>query len=232
MGQPCNGPLSQSCGHCGTQTRTCDNGVLSPWQDCTGETPVPPGGAPGGFTFDGGTNQGWTIDGIYNASTGARLDTVSGPTGWDDFNQVPKAVNTDPSGDNIGAARVIASFMGFGFASQWRMDAITPDLADTSPFQNHSDVSFSVLNKFAGGSVITQALFEVEKCDGATSFFREVDSGGNAVFCTTTPNTWTTCHFHITVNNTNRIKKLHLRFFFQAGVPFEGFVDVDGVTAQ
>ena len=35
--QTCSGPSSQSCGNCGTQTRTCDNGVWSAWSACNGQ---------------------------------------------------------------------------------------------------------------------------------------------------------------------------------------------------
>ena len=33
----CTGVLSEACGNCGTRTRQCQNGVLSPWSACTGE---------------------------------------------------------------------------------------------------------------------------------------------------------------------------------------------------
>src|SRR5205814_9206693 len=36
-GGTCAGPTSQACGHCGTQTRTCDSGQWSAWSACTGE---------------------------------------------------------------------------------------------------------------------------------------------------------------------------------------------------
>lgn len=198
------------------------------------EKPVPPGGPPGGFTFDMGNNPGWTIDGVYDGDKSTQLATVSGPLTWDDLNQVSKPINGDPPGDNIGSARLMSSGGSTFTASSgyWRVDAISPDLADTSPFQNHTGVSFWVLNKFGGlGSVITQAIFQVEKCDGTTSYFREVNSSG-VVFCTAAYNTWTHCVFNITVNNTNRIKRLYLRFFFQSGVPYEGLVNIDSITAQ
>ena len=35
--QTCSGSSSQSCGNCGTQTRTCDNGAWSEWSPCNGE---------------------------------------------------------------------------------------------------------------------------------------------------------------------------------------------------
>jgi YVTN family beta-propeller protein len=36
-GQVCSGPPAQSCGNCGTQTRTCGNGTWSEWSACAGE---------------------------------------------------------------------------------------------------------------------------------------------------------------------------------------------------
>lgn len=37
VGSSCSGPSSQSCGLCGTQSRTCTNGTWSAWGSCTGE---------------------------------------------------------------------------------------------------------------------------------------------------------------------------------------------------
>lgn len=36
-GQTCTGPSTESCGKCGTRTRSCDNGTWSSWSACTGE---------------------------------------------------------------------------------------------------------------------------------------------------------------------------------------------------
>ena len=43
LGQTCSGPTSQACGNCGTQTRTCNNGVWSSWSACAGEGVCKPG---------------------------------------------------------------------------------------------------------------------------------------------------------------------------------------------
>jgi alpha-tubulin suppressor-like RCC1 family protein len=37
VGTSCAGPMSQSCGLCGTQTRTCSEGTWSTWSACEGE---------------------------------------------------------------------------------------------------------------------------------------------------------------------------------------------------
>jgi hypothetical protein len=44
-GQACEGPSSQPCGDCGTQTRTCDGstGRWSNWSNCSGQGPCTPG---------------------------------------------------------------------------------------------------------------------------------------------------------------------------------------------
>src|SRR5262249_31377740 len=40
----CSGPSSQTCGNCGTQTRTCDaRGTWSAWSSCTGTGACSPG---------------------------------------------------------------------------------------------------------------------------------------------------------------------------------------------
>jgi formylglycine-generating enzyme required for sulfatase activity len=44
-GQPCSGDTSQTCGNCGTQTRTCVNGAWETWGTCTGEHGVCASGA-------------------------------------------------------------------------------------------------------------------------------------------------------------------------------------------
>jgi hypothetical protein len=43
LGQPCAGPATQACGNCGTQARTCNNGVWSDWGACGGEGACAPG---------------------------------------------------------------------------------------------------------------------------------------------------------------------------------------------
>ncbi|HVU03705.1 MAG TPA: hypothetical protein VHE30_18225 [Polyangiaceae bacterium] len=43
LGQTCDGSFVQSCGVCGIQTRTCQNGVWSPFSACTGERDCIPG---------------------------------------------------------------------------------------------------------------------------------------------------------------------------------------------
>lgn len=42
-GQSCTGQSSQSCGNCGTQTRTCNNGVWSSWSTCGAQGQCAPG---------------------------------------------------------------------------------------------------------------------------------------------------------------------------------------------
>lgn len=42
-GQSCAGPATQPCGNCGTQTRTCNNGVWSSWSACSAEGMCAPG---------------------------------------------------------------------------------------------------------------------------------------------------------------------------------------------
>jgi alpha-tubulin suppressor-like RCC1 family protein len=42
LGQTCDGPGSQSCGNCGTQTRACNNGTWSDWSACGGQGACPP----------------------------------------------------------------------------------------------------------------------------------------------------------------------------------------------
>src|SRR5204862_539619 len=42
-GQSCAGPMTQACGNCGTQARTCSNGVWSSWSACMGEGACAPG---------------------------------------------------------------------------------------------------------------------------------------------------------------------------------------------
>lgn len=43
QGQACSGSPMQSCGNCGTQTRSCSNGVWSAWGACIGQGQCSPG---------------------------------------------------------------------------------------------------------------------------------------------------------------------------------------------
>jgi hypothetical protein len=64
LGGACTGPTTQACGHCGTQTRTCTNGVFSEWSACTGEGVCAPGATQG--CGQGGTS---VCDGTCHAGT-------------------------------------------------------------------------------------------------------------------------------------------------------------------
>ena len=241
-GQTCSGAASESCGHCGTRSRTCNNGVWSGFGQCTGETAAPPGAASGGYTFNT-SNQGWTVDGVFDGASATRLNlNILGNAMWLDNNQEGVTYNTDAAGNSAGAARVIFSSgppfgMPLGFAASsgsWRADLISPLLPDDSPFQNHARIRFAALERFTAGTLGTvnvQALFEVEKCDGATSFFRQVNGSGQAVFCAISNNAWTSCQFEIAVSNTQRIRRVHLRVFFPASPATfgDGAVIIDGI---
>jgi hypothetical protein len=43
MSPACPGPMTQACGNCGTQARSCNNGVWSAWSACSDEGVCMPG---------------------------------------------------------------------------------------------------------------------------------------------------------------------------------------------
>jgi hypothetical protein len=229
---------SQACGHCGTQTRTCVNGAWSAYSTCGNETTTPPGSSGGGYDFDDGTTQGWTVAGPYDGATNNLIasSSIDGLALFDDTNEYPNAAASDPNGNGLGAAIVFA-LGGTGWTAptnQWRMDFISPALSDTSPFQNHHSVSFGFLDHSGGSApaLQTQLLFQVQKCDGSTSFFRQVDSGGNSVFCRTTYGSWTTCRFDVTLSSSvSRVMSVQIRVFGSTQFPYEGTADIDAVHA-
>jgi hypothetical protein len=72
-GQTCTGPMTQACGNCGTQSRTCSNGAWSPWGACMNEGACMPG-----------ATQACGMGGTQTCNPSCQWDTCGGePAGAD-----------------------------------------------------------------------------------------------------------------------------------------------------
>jgi hypothetical protein len=174
------------------------------------------------------------VAGPYDADTATIIasSSIVGPALWEDRASFPS--DPDAANNGLGSAIVFA-LGGAGWTAPsnlWRMDFISPALPDDSPFQNRRSVTFAVLDHSGGSApaLNAQLIYQVEKCDGSTSYFRQV-SGGSTVFCRTTYGTWTTCRFDLTIPAIRRVKTLQIRLFGSTQAPYEGTVDMDVVHA-
>jgi len=206
------------------------------WPRCPPLRIVQPAGS---FPFDNGTAQDFTMEGLFDGDTQVRLAQMNAnPAVWWDTTNAPGAPFADAANNNLGSL-ILFTLGGFPFAPSgfWRMDYISPDLTNRAGWQTTSRFSFQIIDDMSelvpvGVTAINaQLLAEVQKCDGTTTFIRQVNAAGNPVFCPVTPGGWVTCTFTFNLQQVNFIKRLHIRVFGNNGAAYEGGLFIDNVRA-
>ena len=76
-----------------------------------------------------------------------------------------------------------------------------------------------------------QLLAEVQKCDGTTTFLRQVDAQGRPIFCAVTAGAWVTCNFTFNMAQVQALRRLHIRVFGTTRAAYEGGLFIDDVRA-
>jgi hypothetical protein len=187
--------------------------------------------SPSAFHFDNGTAQGFQLQGLFDGDTSTVTHSIAmNPAFWMDRTNVPNAVTQDPV-DNNGSIVMAAGFPHSQGPSThyWRADFTSPVLG--GGWQNKTDFSYQILEQATFSQVYGQLVVEVVKCDGTTSFFREVDAQGNPVFCPAVHGQWTQCTTHIQFSNVDYIKRVHVNVFGPFAGIYEGGVYIDDVQA-
>jgi len=194
---------------------------------------------PGSFPFDNGTAQDFTMEGLFDGDTQVRLAQMNAnPAAWSDTTNAPGAPFADAANDNLGSL-MLFTVGGFPHAPSgfWRMDYISPDLSNRWGWQTTNQFSFQITDDMSAlvpvgvTAINAQLLAEVQKCDGTTTFIRQVNAAGNPVFCPVTPGGWVTCTFTFNLSQVNFIKRLHIRVFGNTGAAYEGGLFIDNVRA-
>jgi hypothetical protein len=194
---------------------------------------------PGSFQFDNGTAQDWSMQGLFDGDTATRLVQMNAtPAIWWDRTNAPGAPFSDPLNNNLGS---LLFFTAGGFAAApsgfWREDFVSPDLTNRAGWQTTNRFSFQINEGMSAlvplnvTAIHAQLLAEVEKCDGTTTFLRQVNAAGSPVFCPVTPDTWVTCTFTLTMNQVHHLKRLHIRIFGDTRAAYEGSLFIDSVRA-
>jgi hypothetical protein len=195
--------------------------------------------APGSFPFDNGTAQDFTMQGLFDGDTPTRIAQMNAnPAIWWDSTNAPGAPHADALNNNLGSL-ILFTLGGFPFAPSgfWRMDYSSPDLVNRWGWQTTNRFSFQIIDDMSAlvpvgvTAINAQLIAEVQKCDGTTSFFRQVNAAGNPVFCPVTPGNWVTCTFTFNFVQVEHLKKLHIRVFGMNGAAYEGGLFIDNVRA-
>lgn len=194
---------------------------------------------PGSFPFDNGTAQDWRMEGLFDGDTQNRVVQMNAnPAVWWDRTNAPAAPFTDAMNNNLGS---LIFFTAGGFAPApsgfWRVDYISPDLGNRSNWQVSNRFSFQIHDGMSAlvpvgvTAINAQLLAEVQKCDGSTTFLRQVNAAGQPVFCPVTPGGWVTCTFQFNMAQVNWLKRLHIRVFGDTRAAYEGSLFIDDVRA-
>jgi hypothetical protein len=183
------------------------------------------------FHFDNGTAQGFTLSGLFDGDSSTVTSSVAmNPAFWMDRTDFPNAVTQDPV-DNNGSIVLPGGSPMYARTTSgwWRADFTSPVLG--GGWQNKTDFRYQVLEQMSLTQLYAQFVVEVVKCDGSTSFFREVNAAGQPVFCALTHGQWTQCTTHVTFNNVDYIKRVHVDIFGETAGIYEGGTYIDDVQA-
>ncbi|MGZ3418533.1 MAG: Kelch repeat-containing protein, partial [Polyangiales bacterium] len=85
----CTGPSMQTCGKCGTQTRTCTDAIWSAWSTCSGEKECTPGDVMAGTGTCPGALEKKSK--TCSAACGWSPEACSIPKGWSAIAAIPAA---------------------------------------------------------------------------------------------------------------------------------------------
>lgn len=188
--------------------------------------------APPRFRFDGGTGQGWQFDGVYVGGTVTSVLPYAGAAFWMDRSNAPGPLGTDPI-DSAGSAglpidrdtaRRLAQPSANGY---YHIDLVSPPLQGWETFTRYQ---YQLLRGSTPGQVYGQLLLKVRKCDGSTTYLREM-VGNQPRFCTVpSGQQWTACSTNLTwPSDVDQVSNIVVRVFFEHGGGYEGTVYLDDV---
>ncbi len=135
---------------------------------------------PGLVSFNNGTAQGWTLDGLYDGDTPTMLLDTKGKAVWIDYTDIGAKPDFDKMGNNKGAVIHIAG-PGLPKSDQatsgfWRFDFVSPDVSNDAQWQGINGVAASLTDKTSLTGLTAphvQFLLQVKKPDGSTTFLVE-----------------------------------------------------------
>ncbi|MCZ6617577.1 MAG: hypothetical protein O7E57_05550 [Gammaproteobacteria bacterium] len=132
---------------------------------------------PGDISFNQGSIQGWTMDGLYDGDTNNKISIWNFPPFWLDNTDFSSRPMLDPLGDNKGS---IMFPMGPGIpqssSKKWRVDLISPDLSGDTNWQDIKGISAAVCDRasFTGLTPIEVRFFlRMKKSDGTVYLLGE-----------------------------------------------------------
>jgi hypothetical protein len=166
-------------------TRTATLPITTTNVIATRQTSFLVGPQAGCFNFDQVNSvQGWSAVGMFNGDQSTNLNNANlAPTWSSSFGFLsPNSADADGgivsnvTGNMIPPAASLPS----GFS---RFDFRSPDVSADTRWQSIRGLSFRMATDIVG-MLQVQPLLSVRRPDGANSFLRQVDSGGNPVFIT------------------------------------------------
>ncbi len=150
--------------------------VIDKWRD---QLRFYPG--PGHISFNKGTLQGWTLEGLYDGDTTNKISTWNFPPFWVDHTDFSNKPMQDPIGDNKGAIMFpIGPGIPQSSSGKWRVDLMSPDLSGDAKWKNLKGITSAVCDK-ASWSGLTpievRFVLKIKKYDGSVYLLDEKTSG-------------------------------------------------------
>ena len=147
-----------------------------------------PADIPDAFDFDDGSDQGWTMEGIYAYETYPTIYTNPFTIEWDDATQYPGTAGSDPVGDNMGSLSVYASNFilpgnFYAGASYWLVDVVSPVVSSDLQWQNITGVTANIhAAGFSSGEASVQILLNATRHSDAQEVWLRELVGGQGVY--------------------------------------------------
>lgn len=136
------------------------------------------------FLFDDATNEGFSVDGIYDGGYSAHVETCTQQeldalyTIWPDSLSNPSL----PEASSL-AMRILPSCFPQGTSTGFfRFDFVSPDVSGISGWSNIDQMRYAVKTNIPG--IQAQALLNIRTEDGEEATIMDVDSAGEPIFHT------------------------------------------------